>query len=475
MLKTLRNRLVLSHVLPVLIIIPLMGIVLVYVLESQFALPALARSLESDARLMARLVQDREEIWQDPQQAQQLLRNVQPENAARVTLLDADARLLASSDADDSGRLLQPVDNPNVRLAQTGQVVRRIDYSQRLQGEVIDIVVPVLNDQDQLQGMLRMTFRYTTVAEELLQLRYLIAGIVFLGLLLGGVIGFLLALSVNAPIQQVTRAVYDIARGDRQEPLPEQGPEEIRLQLRAVNFLVMRLQNLEEARRHLLANLVHELGRPLGALRVGLQALQRGAKADPALLDDMLAGMDEHLATLQRLLDDLAHLHGRVLGSLELQRETVALSEWLPVVLRPWQAAAEEKQQTWIVDVPPRLPPISADRARLGQAIGNLVSNAIKYTPQGGTMRFTAAADAAQVWLRVQDSGPGIPPEEQQVIFQSYYRGSQRGRIKQGMGLGLGIAQDIVAAHGGHIDVVSEPGRGSTFTICLPLAQTGDA
>jgi len=101
--------------------------------------------------------------------------------------------------------------------------------------------------------------------------------------------------------------------------------------------------------------------------------------------------------------------------------------------------------------------------------IGNLVSNAIRYTPAGKSIAFSASAQANQLIIRVRDSGPGIRLDEQEKIFVPFYRGDQGRRIKQGMGLGLSIARDLVNAHGGVIEVESAPGTGSQFTVCIPI------
>jgi signal transduction histidine kinase len=131
--------------------------------------------------------------------------------------------------------------------------------------------------------------------------------------------------------------------------------------------------------------------------------------------------------------------------------------------------AARIKGLVWQLDIPDDLPAVKIDATRLGQAIGNLVSNAIKYTPRGGNVSVTAGQLEKRVWIRVADTGPGISKEEQQDIFTPFYRGSQQKRIKQGMGLGLSIARDLVEAHSGTIEVQSTLGSGSRFTIWLPL------
>jgi len=232
---------------------------------------------------------------------------------------------------------------------------------------------------------------------------------------------------------------------------------------------VEQLRSLETSRRQLLANIVHELGRPLGALRSAIHALEKGAAADPVLLADLTHGMDDETFRLQYLLDELANLYDKTTGSLELDRAPVETAEWLRNVLIPWRAAAQEKHLTWQEDLPVGLPPISIDAQRMAQVLGNLASNAIKYTPASGTVRVSAGTGPGSVWLKISDTGAGVRADEREKIFLPFYRGDTGRRIKQGMGLGLTIATELVNAHGGQLTLESTPGKGSEFTVTLPL------
>ena len=111
---------------------------------------------------------------------------------------------------------------------------------------------------------------------------------------------------------------------------------------------------------------------------------------------------------------------------------------------------------------------IQADPLRLGQALGNLFSNAVKFTPVGGLVTISAGEQGDQVWIKVQDNGPGIPADEHEKVFAPFYRGGQGKRFVEGMGLGLSIARDLVEAHRGRLELESGPGEGSRFTVWLP-------
>jgi signal transduction histidine kinase len=474
MLSTLRQRLILSHALPMLVVIPVVGIALIYVLETRVLIPDLARELVGNAAVITKVAQDQPGVWEDPAQARIFVETVSEQLAVRVMLLDTNGRLIASSDRADAGRLGQPLDRPLLPTALAGEISVSTTYSPSLHAEITDVWAPVLGTDQQVVGIIRLSHRLASVREQFLQLRYLTLGVLTAALLLGTVIGLLLAWNMERPLRQATEAIFRLASGQHLTPLSEQGPEEMRILLRAFNTLVQRLHELEQARRQLLANLVHELGRPLGALRAAIHALRKGAVDDIAIREDLLAGMDEETERLQHLLDDLAQLHDQVLGTLELDRHPIDLSTWLSHVLAPWREAARKKELRWDSRVPTDLPTLRADADRLARALGNLVSNAIKYTPSGGVVSVEAGADNGAIWIRVSDTGPGIAPEEQARIFTPFYRGRQAGRFPRGMGLGLTIARDLVVAHGGRLEVASTPGKGSHFTMWVPLTPASD-
>ena len=135
-------------------------------------------------------------------------------------------------------------------------------------------------------------------------------------------------------------------------------------------------------------------------------------------------------------------------------------TEWLPPTLAPWGEAARQKKLSWQIDIADELPSIQADPERLSQALGNLLSNAIRYTPSGGQVRVNARKENGALSIEVQDNGPGIAAEELETIFEPFKRGKSAGRFPEGMGLGLSIAQDLIRAHGGELRVSSARGSG---------------
>jgi len=469
-MRTLRTRIIISHILPLLIVLLLIGVALDYVLETRILLPILSDELINEAKLFVEMTKNNQPIWDSSAAAQNYLDSLEPILDPFVMLLDSQGKLLASTDplnAWQMGTVIEPKEQFVEALARGISI--KTTYSRQLETNVVEVMVPAMTADGEVIGVVRMTYHLENVYGQFLLLRYVIFGIVAVGTLLGVAMAILLALNLSNALQRVTNSVQLLASGQEYKQLVEQGPEEIRILLRSVNSLVERLRELENTRGKLLTNLIHEIGRPLGALLLAVQALQSGADQDEAMRVDILAGMEEEMSILQRLLDDLTGLHNQVLGVLELKIQPIILTQWLPNVLRTHQEAANVKGLLWQVTISEKLPTIEADPNRLAQAIGNLVNNAIKFTPSGGTVSVDASVQDNEVWIRVNDTGAGIPLDEQANIFTPFYRGLSENRFPQGMGLGLSIARDLVVAHHGRLEFTSAPGEGSSFTIWLPF------
>ena len=182
----------------------------------------------------------------------------------------------------------------------------------------------------------------------------------------------------------------------------------------------------------------------------------------------MLKGMTERIRRMSRLLEELS-LAYRGLAHNELNIKPVDLASWLEQLTPLWIQTAKEKSLDWQMDIQEELPQLSTDPERLSQAFSNLVENALKFTPSGGKVALTVKADVAQIYFQVSDTGPGIALEDQPHLFTPFFRSISPGWKAPGLGLGLSIARSIVESLGGQINMVSQLGQGSTFTISIPL------
>ena len=466
-MRSLRARLIASHALPLLVVLTVVGFLLTYLLETQVFLAQASNELERQAVLGADVAADYPAIWTSRSRSQAFLDLIGESLAAQAMLLAPDGTLLASNQPSDESRLGDVLALPGLDdVVRTGAIVR-VNYGEQPGTGAADVLVPVII-AGRVRGVIRLTDPLSTVYERFATTRRTIVAVLAGGLVLGGAMGLLLAVGLERPLRWATRAIAGMAAGRPLERLPEQGPEDIRMLLRAFNTLTEQRQSLERSRKRLLANLVHELGRPLGAILSAIQAQSADTGLDEAVRRELLDGMEAEVARMRRVLDDLTRLYDRSVGALELDRQPTDLGAWLSQTLSPWREAVQEKGLSWHLEVGP-LPEVAIDRDRLGQALGNVVSNAVKYTPRGGSVLVRASASGGEVQFVVEDSGPGIPPEERERVFAPFYRGQTGARFPQGMGLGLSIARDLVAAHGGSIRVDGE--RGAAFVVTLPVAS----
>ncbi len=466
MFRTFRSRLLLSMLLPFLLIAPILGLALTEIVEERVLLPSLAQEMADQGILIARLGVVLPEIWADPEAAHAFLDALAIRQPTQVLLLDPSGRLLAASGevpftpGSPAGGLL-------FERAQRGEIAWRTTLRGADSDIVMDVLVPVTNDQGTRLGYVRLLRRLPDVVDGLGRVRRLMLGTLAVGLILSSFFGWVLAQSLSRPLQQVTRAIAEAPLEGPAVVLPEIGPQEVRQLVQAFNRLQRRRADLEEARRLLLRSVIHEFGRLIGALRAALHALQGGAIEAPDLRQELLQGMSRATAELTRLLEDMAQLYRHATGPFSLQRRPLALGSWLRAQAALWARMARERSIHWKEEIPPDLPTIQADPERLAHALGNLVDNALKFTPAGGCVTLRVGVRDRELQIRVRDTGPGIPPEDLPRLFEPFYRGSQEGR--PGLGLGLFLARMIVEAHGGRLEVESQEGEGSCFMLILPL------
>jgi two-component system, OmpR family, sensor histidine kinase BaeS len=456
--KSFRSQLILSHLLPLIIVLPVLGLIFITIVESQILLVNVADDLRRAAVTVAAQAAAEPIVWQDNAQAQAFVEKFRATLQREVILLQPDESS-ASLTAKDLAAL------------QSGQALAKSQYSLSLNDTQAEAFAPVIDAQRVVIGIVEVTDRLGDVYQGFQRIRNLVILSLLGAFVVAIVIAWWLAQRTERRLQDVTHAVEQVADGQMPALTPESTPREFRGVLRAVQALSDRLRSSEETRKRLLANLVHELGRPLASLQAAIHALQQGAAQDVSLRDDLLHGMDDQVERLKPLLDNLARLYKQSIGPAELQREPIGLSEWLPQVLITWQAAAQAKGLQWQIDIPADLPIVSIDPNQMAQVIGNLVANAIQYTPAGGRISIEAGRESDRVWMAVADTGSGIASEVSAHIFDPFYRGTPGQRFPQGMGLGLAIARDIARAHGGDITVKSTVGQGSRFTIDLPLVN----
>jgi two-component system sensor histidine kinase BaeS len=261
---------------------------------------------------------------------------------------------------------------------------------------------------------------------------------------------------MTRPMNSLIDAAGRIEAGDYSVQVSESGPRDLRSVARAFNQMSARLKASDEQRRGFLAELAHEFRTPLTVIRGQAEAIADGVyPGDAAHVSPILDATE----TLDRLVEDLRTLVLTDAGSLVLHKEPTDLGALAADTVESFQTQAEAARLTLSAEVEDNLPPIQLDPARIRSVLGNLLSNSIRHTPAGGTVKVAVGESGDGLVLTVTDSGEGIAPELLPHVFERFVKGAD----SPGSGLGLAIAHDIVAAHGGTLEIQSELGAGTTI------------
>ena len=470
MWRSLRSRLTISHLLPLLVIVPLLSFLLFYLIEARFVLDEATAELAGQGELISRLYQAELAAQEDPEQASSLFARLRVRIPTLLYLVDQNGNIvvrpgLATASTEVP---IRPPDPALLQRALAGEIARQVSMGNA------DVAVPVRNENQEVVGAVHLSQRLTDVTNRLAILRWTVWGALSAGLLVSVLLSFVLSRSLNQPLERLTAASRAVNFDAPPSRVEEEGPAEVRTLARTFNEMSERLYELEQGRRRLLSAVVHELGRPLGAIKAGAQVIGRNGE-NSELVVELSSGIDDQVDQLRRLLDDLALLARNDIQNLALEVVPTDVEELVLEECRRYDPRIGEKEIELITQFPPEATKAAADPMRLGQIIGNLLDNAIKYTPNGGQIHIAGGREGDRVLLTIEDSGPGIDPSEIERIFDFLYRSPRQERVREGMGIGLALSRRLAEAQRGTLKADHRAaGTGARLVLSLPVevAQT---
>jgi signal transduction histidine kinase len=278
----------------------------------------------------------------------------------------------------------------------------------------------------------------------------------------------LLARTISRPVRELTAATQLVAQGELGHQVPVRGQDELGGLATSFNQMSSDLAQASASRRQMTADIAHELRTPLSVILGYAEGLREGKlQAD----EETFSVIHQETQHLNHLVDDLRTLALADAGELTLTCRPVAPRDLLARTATAYAPQAQRQDVALQMNVEEGLPSVEVDPDRFAQVLGNLVSNALRYTPAGGEITLMAGLGSQSVVLRVKDNGAGIDPGVLPYIFERFYKGDKSRHEDGESGLGLAIVKSIVEAHGGEILVESEPGQGAVFTIKIPRIQ----
>jgi two-component system, OmpR family, sensor histidine kinase BaeS len=395
---------------------------------------------------------------------------IDPRTTASILVLDREGRIVAASNPPP---VLEPSEIGFAEALAGREVI--LSGSTAARDDLVQVTVPVRTDAGEVVGVISESYDFEDTRALVWRVNAATLAGGAVAAAVAATIGLVFATLVARPIGRAAASVRHLATygSSPPSPAPAGATDEVRDLVRAVNQLADQLAVHEQARREFASDVSHELHALASAMQTAAHALARGAAdRDPALARRFVAGLVSHTHRLGRLADDLLELARIEAGRLRLESETLDLVDLVEGVLDEWAAEAAERGAAVEASLPPGPLPLWGDPIRLGQALGNLVENALKYAVGAGRVRVVVERDAAaaRYAVAVEDSGPGIPEEVLPRVFDRYFRVEGRAGVGPGgMGLGLAIARGIARAHGGDLVAGSAPGEGARFTLWLPV------
>ncbi len=394
-----------------------------------------------------------------------LVRAYAQSTKGQVTIIDGNLKEVVSSDNQEPPG--HDENHPEIIAASLGTEQHDIRWDEKHTALRLYVAAPIMGENNKPIGYVQLSAPMAPIYDEMRQTWLTLLSVAGLFLIVTAIASLLLARQIARPVQSLTATTEEVAAGHLERRLKPSGPDEIRRLGQAFNRMADRIRGMIQRQQEFVANAAHELRSPLTSLRLRLDILQTQATGDPALTERYLREMDRELAYLQRVVEQLLAL-SVIDESEQKPRVSLDLAPLLYELADQMSPLVKDAGVELRVDIPDHLPGLRADAEQMRIAVRNLLDNAIKYTPPGGKITFTAATTDGTLSIQVADTGVGIPPEALRHVFERFYRVDQSRSRRTGSGLGLALVRSIAEANGGEVEVTSQVNAGSVFTLRLP-------
>lgn len=467
MLTSIRARLTLTYIFLILAVMGVISVFLLNMLENyhlDYQKETMANSASLVAEISSSFMQRDSDLLILSAMAEDMARQIN----ARVIVVDRKGMVLGDSERV-GGYFGKSLLRPEINAALEGETGSSVQYSQSLGQKVMQVAVPVTLEGE-IRGAVFLSASLDMIYDTLGTVRRFIITATILALVLVGFFAALMAKTFTTPIEELTSAARQMAAGNLKQDIPVRHEDEIGQLTRQFNHMSSKVMETNRQLRDFVANASHELRTPLTTINLLVDSLKDLAE-DPGVREEFISdiqGETQRLIDLVSDLLDLARLDGQ--EGKKSPQKALNLTELVRGVIQSVSSRMERKGLTLDYREKNTTLPVMANPDELKQVLNNLLDNAIKYTPQGGSIRVEVRGGAREAFVAVADTGCGIPGGDLEKVFERFYRVDKaRSREQGGTGLGLSICRELIAKHQGEMWAESQEGKGSTFYFVLPL------
>ena len=463
MFRSIRWRLMATYLVVILLALSFLGVHLTRDSESRYLVQVEA-SLLAQARLIAVHVRDAVASRDRTRIQAEFLRTQYPGNPS-VVIVDRAQDVLVDYSTNPALRVEGHVEREGLARAAGGQ---ETSGSAMVNGvPVVYGTVPVRRG-DEVLGAVYVALPLVELTGQLRHIRTFVGWTVLVTMLWAAIVSLLLANRIAGPIRDMRVATARMAAGELHQRVPIRAADELGDLARSLNYMAAELERLDTMRREFVADASHELRTPVANLAVAVEALRGGISTGGVETASLLDAIEREVDRLRMLVENLLDLSAIESGGVQLRMVPTDLAQVARDTVESFHARAEQAGIALVLNQPTRSPNVRADPDRMAQVLGNLVDNALRFTPRGGRLTVAVADHHDRVTVTVADTGPGIPPQDLPHIFDRFFKVDRSRSARRGAGLGLAIAKRLTTAQGGELRAENNAQGGAKFTVSLP-------